>query len=79
MLGPVMHFPSSPAQLAHMPRRMMVTVSGDAFRRLARRALTERRNVRDQAAVELERALDSAAGGRGALPAAPPHHSTTNR
>ena len=39
-------------------RRLYVEISDAAFDRLGRRATDERRPVRDQAAVELERALN---------------------
>lgn len=38
-------------------RRMTVTIEADAFQRLAVLAARERRAVRDQAAVELEKVL----------------------
>lgn len=38
-------------------RRIYISVKEDAFRALQRRALDERRDVRAQAAVELERVL----------------------
>lgn len=46
-------------------RRLVVTLPGDAFRRLQREALRERRSVRDQAAVFVEQALDARHGGDG--------------
>jgi len=61
-------------------RRIYIAVQEEAFAALQRRALAERRDVRDQAAVELERLLAGPPGppggpGRsgpaGAAPTAP--------
>lgn len=55
-------------------RRIYIAVQEEAFAALQRRALEERRDVRDQAAVELERLLagpparPTGAGAGGAPP-----------
>jgi hypothetical protein len=45
-------------------RRLYIEISDSAFDRLGRRATDERRPVRDQAAVELERALTAPSEAR---------------